>query len=158
MKLDFSKGQMITFFLINSFAMTTRKTVVFDRETETHIIYKISSRKRKLYQVPKDEIVLLFKGLDHPIGSDMDGSVMRGNACLNLVSDLSHNEVREYIDEHNLVDVTASEKAHMLLYTKEQAENSNYSANLSNCLYPLVTSTSAMVDSIRSIKNNEINA
>ena len=98
---------------------------------------------------------MLFDGLENdlPIGADSDGSCFRGNACINLISrgELNYDidQVRDYIEANNLIEITENEKSHLLWYSKEDASNSNYNEDIDNCIYPDTMSSSSLIDNIR---------
>jgi hypothetical protein len=150
-KIELSKGLKLVTFSINGMAMTTRRNITFEKETETHIIFKLP-RKRKLFQMKKSEIVLMFIDHNLPIEADSDGNCFRGNACVNIVSKSNENidEVRNYIESNNLIELGENDKAHLLWFSKEDASSSNYEENLSNCIYPDTVSSSSLIDNFRS--------
>ena len=152
--LELTNNQPITFFCINGMAMTTKRSVFFVKENQTHIIFKLGERKRKLYQIKKTEIVLLFATHELPFMADSDGNVWNGNACINLVSREDVSTVKKYIKENNLLPLSEHEKAHIMLMTFEEAENTETVLNIDNCVYTKTLSSSALVDGIRAKKGN----
>ena len=145
----------VTLFQINGLAMTSKNEVIVAKLTDTHIVFKYP-RKRKLFQIKLDTIGIAMLGHDLPIGSDMDGDCYRGNACYNLVSKMNADDVRKYLEEHNLIDMSESEKAHVMLMTPEEASDSNSMMAIDNCLYPKATNSSSLVDTIRRTSKPEI--
>lgn len=152
MNTNLVKGEKITFFKVNGFAMTSVNRVIVEEQQDNKIIFKESSRKRKKYIISIENIDLLFKGHDLPFKADSDGNVMRGNACLNLVSDLSIKEIRDYIETNCINDISNDTKSHIMLMTPDQASDGEYDLKFENCVYPEITNTSALVDSIRAKK------
>lgn len=136
-KTQLVKGDKLTAFTINGMAMTSKQMLIYEMENEKYIIYKLP-RKRKLFQIQKNSIVLLFKGLPEtlPFTADSDGNCFRGNACINLVSDSPIEEITKYIEDNNLIEMTENEKSHLLLFTEQQADNSSYNENATNFIYP----------------------
>lgn len=142
-------GDKITFFKINGLAMTTKREVIVVKETEDEILFKESARKRKVYALVKDKVPLLFLGHNIMVGADSDGNCMRGNACINLVSRFSNDDIKLFIKENNKATMTEDDKAHILHFSREQANDSNYEENKSNCLYLDTDSSSSLINSIR---------
>lgn len=131
------KGDLITILWINGLAMTSTLQVIvvsFD-EINQIIEYKDSPRKRKTRRIrinPSEMIVLA--GHDTLV-SDMKGDVMRGNACMNIVSNKSDKEVHEILMSA-IVKPSEKLKSKIFLFTEEEAADSMYEEKAKNVLYP----------------------
>jgi hypothetical protein len=144
---NLQKGQAVTVYLINNFAMSIRKEIIVDHETEKDIVFKLP-KKRKLFQFSKESIELILHGVypNYPKVDSDEAFCFRGNACLNLVSDKTNIEVRSIIEENCVIPITDKKKSRMLLYTEEQASFSEYEENYDNVLYPEYSFSHAVID------------
>jgi len=84
--------------------------------------------------------------------TDSDGNLMRGNACLNLVSDLPMEEIKTFIEKNNLLELSNHTKAHLVLMNTEEAKNGENILTLKNLIYPNALNASQLVENIRSKK------
>ena len=146
---DLVKGNKFTCFSINSMAMTSKVEGVVDRVEENKIVFKYKG-KRKLFQIKLNGEQLIFPGHDLEVKADSDGNCFMGNACLNLVTEMTNEELIEYIDKNKLENINDNFKAHILNMTREEANNTDRLENLSNVVYPKMNSFSSLLDTIKS--------
>jgi hypothetical protein len=148
--LNLKWKQKITVFSMNGLAMTSKHEMIVDNETTTHIMFKLP-RKRKLLQFKKEDAAIVLDGHDLPVRSDMDGNCFSGNACYNLVSEMTNEDLRIYLESHCLNELTNDVKGRIFNLSLEQANQSERDANMSNVLYPEIDVWCAPMDHAKNI-------
>lgn len=129
-------GMKATMFFINGMAMTSKNEIVIKSyERNGKLTYSFKG-KRKVYGKIIKDISLLFEGWDLDIKCDNDGDFIRGNACLNLVTNMSNWDLKNKIDSENLIELSYNDKHSILNFTESQANDSSYDETRGNILYP----------------------
>lgn len=150
---DLKKGDLITMLYVNSGAMTSRQRVIFERLSDDGlwIVYKPGPRKRKLFKLKIEVATCIFLGHEQPFEIESDAGTFMINACMNLVSDKPIEVIRQWIEDNNIQpSISEHDKAHMMLTTREQSNNTENELTIENCLYPNTKESSSLVNGIRS--------
>ena len=105
--LNLNTGDRITIIGVDScMALTTKYEVEYQRpwvDDQDRIVVRSRGKRKEILLAIKHQLV--FKGWDIPVKTDSElygpgGSVMRGNACINLMG--TPDDVRGYVEANNI--------------------------------------------------------
>jgi len=159
--MNFEVNQEITVIVINGLAMTSRWLMkvkeVIENDGEEDYITVVEKGKRKRYTYKKSffEKGIILKGWDHKLFVDSDGNYFAGNACFNLVSDMTHEELRKYLDNH-AYQISDESKSRIFHLSFKRCADTSYEKSLTDVLYPEISSSCAPMEAARRITEKSV--